>query len=268
MIGLAMLACTSCSSPGTPKPVEPAKVTAAKSTDWTTLIKNEDTKAIESAIASGADPNELVYFPGAKGKISDFEAENVPPIWLAVFYHKPKILTLLLAKGAKPNTCASRVGDPAILLAAKIKQKDSIDILLQHGAEIDHANEGGFNALIGATIYRKLDIVNFLLEKKANPNVITKDGFTPLALLISFPFDNHSNDVPILKAFVKHGADIHFKIRKTTLFEMAVAAGNEEIALALLQEDQSFMNKAEKQSLIDLAKQMGMSKLVEYMKKV
>jgi ankyrin repeat protein len=97
----------------------------------------------------GADPN----LPGPKH-----------PLWPATY--KPKVLQLLLSRGAD---CKKTPG--IMELAASLKRLESISILIQAGVSPNVRKDGVYTPLCSAIRDNSADIVSYLLEHGADPNL-------------------------------------------------------------------------------------------------
>jgi hypothetical protein len=105
--------------------------------------------------------------------------ETTPLIEAARAGDIPK-LEKSLASGANPNQRAG-VNDWTPLMHAIHKgQKESVRVLLQHGADVNARMGNGSTALIEAAGYGYADIVKKLLEAGAKPDVRDRDGYTAL----------------------------------------------------------------------------------------
>ena len=63
--------------------------------------------------------------------------------------------------------------------AVKRSDNERVQLLISHGFNLDELDELGNSPLHWAVMGGYYDIVKLLLEAKANPNVISDDGFTP-----------------------------------------------------------------------------------------
>jgi ankyrin repeat protein len=69
-------------------------------------------------------------------------------------------------------------------------------MLVKKGADVNHRSEGGVSPLMEASVNGNIELVNFLLENRADPNAKTKDGKSS----ISFAREkNHAEVVEVLK---------------------------------------------------------------------
>jgi ankyrin repeat protein len=82
----------------------------------------------------------------------------------------------LVARGARVDD-ATRKGWTPLMFASK---PDVAAALLRHGADVDARTAGGSTALLIAAQGRSAETVSLLLAKRANPNAVNDDGWTPL----------------------------------------------------------------------------------------
>jgi hypothetical protein len=102
--------------------------------------------------------------------------------------------------------------------------------LLDAGANVNAALEGGDTALIRATSKGHLPVVRMLLEAGADPNAEREDGFTALGMAVFFGYAD------IVRALLAGGADRAAKGRLgMTVEKWALFSGFDEI-VALLRE--------------------------------
>ncbi|MCG3087962.1 ankyrin repeat domain-containing protein [Sporosarcina cyprini] len=77
---------------------------------------------------------------------------------------------------------------------------------------VDSVDENGISLLEKSLISRKFDIANYLLDKKAKVNIVSKEGFNELhyiAANINFP-----GAVEVADRLVKMGVDLNVKDKK------------------------------------------------------
>jgi ankyrin repeat protein len=121
------------------------------------------------------------------------------PFMLAAKAVNPDMMRLLLANGADPRRTADS-GTTALMLASGLGKRHSTDmftfikyyawdeeraiatirLLLDLGADINAANEFGETALHGATYHAAQKVIQFLVERGANPNATNWADQTPL----------------------------------------------------------------------------------------
>lgn len=90
-----------------------------------------------------------------------------------------EMVQYLIRKGADVNQ-EDASGNTPLFHAAIFGNTRVADLLLRAGADIDHLNsEEKITALYAAIIQEKPETAQFLIQKGANVNLQTSDGFTP-----------------------------------------------------------------------------------------
>jgi hypothetical protein len=89
-------------------------------------------------------------------------------------------LEKLLAEGANPDQRVGVNGWTPLMHAIHKGQKESVRVLVQHGADVNAKTQNRGTALIEAAGYGYADIVATLLKAGADPDVRDKDGYTAL----------------------------------------------------------------------------------------
>jgi ankyrin repeat protein len=149
----------------------------------------------------GANPN----LPGPKH-----------PLWPSTY--KPKALQLLLARGADSKKT------PGVMeLAASLKKLESIKILMRAGVSPNVRKDGIYTPLCSAIRDNSADIVTFLLENGADPNLNAAEYPT-------FKCITHKR-LHFLPQLVAAGADLH---KPKGIIEMAIAHNDKDALLYLL----------------------------------
>lgn len=126
---------------------------------------------------------------------------------------------------ANPNTLNSvnENGSTPLILACYYNNIDVVRELLYQGADIDSKIDMG-TALMAAVVKGNDDIVLFLLEKGANPNL--KDANQSTALIYATLFKNKE----IMSILIKYKADKNLKdARNLTALDYAKQFNNEEL---------------------------------------
>ena len=112
-----------------------------------------------------------------------------------------RAVELFLKAGFLPNS-RDKHGVPALCLAARSKHRSVAALLLDFGADIDLQSEDrGYSALMDASLAGSLELVDLLLSRGANPNLVSKDGQTALVVAVG------KGDLPISSLLLKAGAD-------------------------------------------------------------
>jgi len=96
--------------------------------------------------------------------------------------------------------------------------------------DINGQDASGRTALLEAAWGGGGDIVNFLLERGADPNIADKSGFTPLMRAVE------GGHRPIAAALIEKGADVNCRgsVRGTTPLMLAAEGGGQDMVALLL----------------------------------
>jgi ankyrin repeat protein len=194
---------------------------------------SESIKTIQNELAAGADPNSV-----------DDDGDSA--IRWSIYNNNPKVLEMLLAAGANPNSryLKHELKDwtPLMDATAEAVKDDKYDrlvgILVKHNAEIN-ANKDGITALMLAVTNAKSNsqatprVIEFLLRKGANPNL----GASPspkvqaISPLMKAAQDGKTGIVKVLLKY-KARSDVNGPGSKTAA-DFANSSGHPEIAKLL-----------------------------------
>ncbi len=112
----------------------------------------------------------------------------------------PLILSMLLSLGFDPNA-VDRIDAPPLHMAAGEARTESIKVLLKHGVEVDlQEASDGWTALHYAAREDSLETIQFLIESGANTELTCIHGDTPL--VIAMRFGNYAATEALLEAGV------------------------------------------------------------------
>ncbi len=119
-------------------------------------------------------------------------AENIPmhnvdgltPLQVACGHGDTKAVLKLLSRGSDLYTLDSKMGVSALHKAVYSGNKDTVDLLLNHGALINLQSSSSGNTPLHDALYFKrgcdLSIIEVLLKHGANTNIINRAGLTPI----------------------------------------------------------------------------------------
>ena len=128
--------------------------------------------------------NELLtsdYFQRKGKSVFDKEiSEDETNLWRASRDGILKEVRRLLSNGLVDVNSIRTVGKPPLLGAAYGGHMEVIKFLLDKKAELEQLDDGGETALYMAACKGHVDVVKLLLNKGAKPNVVTKCRATPL----------------------------------------------------------------------------------------
>jgi len=85
-----------------------------------------------------------------------------------------------LAEGAAVNT-RDRFGNSALIYAVRGNHLETINVLVDAGANLNQANVNGITPLFEAAGGRHIETVRLLLHKGADPNIVNMQQVSPLA---------------------------------------------------------------------------------------
>lgn len=159
------------------------------------LLAREEAKAAAARkeVASGIISEEVA------GQIAKRTANTEQKV-----AEKERLVSFLAESGAELNEAEgsemrSRVSP--LMYASQIGRLDYLQVLIDHGAEIDFQNGVGETALIKAVEAEQLAAAAFLLEHGADVRVVNQDGFSPYWLA------QKKDNQAMADLLVKHGAE-------------------------------------------------------------
>jgi len=200
----------------------------------------------------GADPS--VSTNSAKLERVTFDIDgNVVPAKPAAPLPE-KLATALAAKEAEGGTQTGKAADPAanggrgqfaprqvgpsymggmtaLLYAARDGQMDAVRELAAGGADINQASTGDqISPMVMAIVNGHLDIAKMLLDRGADPNVVSETGMTALYSTIDVQWAPHAwfpqpiteqeqvNYLDLMKELIKKGANVNARLGKKIWF--------------------------------------------------
>ena len=184
-------------------------------------VFKDDMDLIDTLLAKGAN-------------IDAVDAQGETPLSHAVIDGQIEIIKLLLSKGANVNIKNHEFGMTPLHLAVIIPfdcKTEIINLLLEHGADIDAVTNKGDTAIQYAANYfaaNHSEIVKLLISKGANVNIQNAYGAT---LLHSA---SRKGDSSLVKILLSNGAKPNIKDNdgKTPL-DIAIKEGHSEIVIIL-----------------------------------
>ncbi len=203
-----------------------------------------------------------------KGALVDADSKSRSKIWspllLATKYGNSGVVEVLLKNGADPNH-KDENGNSSLIWAVLQKRKNVpksdylniISSLLRYKANMNEANDKGYNAVHYAIYNRRIPEVQLFLANGADPN-LTFGKASALAMAIQ------KKSFPLVKILVEAGVNIN-KVSETgeSALHFAVAHQTYEIAEFLLD---SGINKElrtnQNLTALDYAKKIKNSKLI------
>ncbi|KAL8773553.1 MAG: hypothetical protein Q9209_001658 [Squamulea sp. 1 TL-2023] len=201
-------------------PLRDTEFSRGQKTDWTRLAsagRNNLPRLTRHLLAQGVDPN---FRPACDNSL----------LQIAAAFGHIEIIKVLLEFGANINAAGAPFGGTALWYAAHRGLVNTVEFLLDRGAEIEllpKASIGtGHNALISAAKVGHLQVVQILLSKGANINA-TAQGMTALRLASQY------GHTPVVQLLLSEGASIDFEYNSDAL-PVAAYYGREETVSILI----------------------------------
>jgi len=187
-----------------------------------------ETPLIVAARSGNRDIVEQLLAKGAK--VNARAARGQTALMWAVSEKHPEAVKALLAGGADVharsevwslvvavpphgylpyNKTIQQGGETALMFAARVGDVDSAKLLVAAGANVNDADAGGISATVLAAHAGHRDLVEFLLDKGADPSAC-KAGFSALHVAIM------RRDEKMVSALLAHGADPNTPLKTWT----------------------------------------------------
>ncbi|MFL5759338.1 MAG: ankyrin repeat domain-containing protein [Thermomicrobiales bacterium] len=113
--------------------------------------------------------------------INSYSSDGWSALALAAHFGRLEIAQILLDRGAEPNRVSQNLNTNTPLHAAVAgNQRESVVLLLQHGANVNATDAGGWTPLGLAAHEGRGPIIEILLAAGADPNKPNAQGDTPL----------------------------------------------------------------------------------------
>src|SRR5579864_5086024 len=133
--------------------------------------------------------------------LGSYSPDGFTALALAAYLGQKDTVQHLLERGADPNAVAKNETEFTALTGAVAQNHNEVaKMLVENGANVNYSYEGGFTPLIHAAHAGNLELVKLLLEKGADPNAKNGEGKTPMAYARE---KGHDKVVELLKT---HGA--------------------------------------------------------------
>ncbi|OJJ98474.1 hypothetical protein ASPACDRAFT_122273 [Aspergillus aculeatus ATCC 16872] len=181
---------------------------------WTPLhIAYSQPQATRALLEKGANPNIVAW--------------NWTPLALSATYNQTENVRTLLEFG--PDLEVQYGDDPyngytALGCAVKKERLDSVRLLLEAGANVDHQGSKGQTPLHDAVRLDNPALIQLLLEFRPDVNHAQQEGFTPLMYM------SPSTRMETLRPLINAGADLEARNRKG-LSVLMCAVGHENAAM-------------------------------------
>lgn len=114
-----------------------------------------------------------------KSSVLSYSPDGFTALALASYIGQKQSVEYLIEKGADPNAVARNdTGFTPLTGAASNNHNEIAKILVKNGADVNYSYEGGFTPLIHAAESGNLELAEFLLQNGADPNARNAEGKT------------------------------------------------------------------------------------------
>ena len=133
-------------------------------------------------------------------RVGEHSADGFTPLHLAAFFRQPAVVAWLLERGADPNAVAKNAMMVQPLHSAVPSGlTESVVALIDGGADVNAAQQGGWTPLHAAAMHDRLEMVRSLLAAGADVARQTDDGKTAIGLAEA---GGHDETVKLLRTAV------------------------------------------------------------------
>jgi len=135
---------------------------------------------IFEAAATGSEAELWALLEAEPDLAESFSGDGWTPLHLAAAFGSPQAVATLLAVGASVDevSCNPQQNQPLHAALALGKNVDTVRLLLEHGAQANATQAGGFTPIFSAAIANRRDLAEMLLAHGANPHVKSDLGKT------------------------------------------------------------------------------------------
>lgn len=138
-------------------------------------------KVVVALAQAGADPNRL-------------QNDKYDIITIAAVANDAEMVRTAINAGGSAKNITSIYGGTALIAAAHLGNWESVQVLIEAGAPLDHVNNLGWTALIEAVVLgdggpRHVKTARLLVEAGADRSLTDRNGNTPLDLARKFGYE-------------------------------------------------------------------------------
>lgn len=167
-----------------------------------------------------------------RADLSIKDKKGLTPLAVAILSKNLPISSRLIKDKRRANyinTLSDGFNNSPLLMASMIEFKDSIQMLINNGADINQQNNENKTALIYAVLNNNIDIVEILISNGANINLQDNLGFTALM------YASKEGKIDMVKILLQNGANPNItNYNITTALMYAAKNGHKEIVQILL----------------------------------
>lgn len=148
-------------------------------------------------------------------------------LFVSAILHNQKPVVELLINHVKINA-SNRLKITPLLYAVTTGNLEIVELLINHGADVNKPRNDGSTALMLAIYHNHIDIVRLLICRGANIKATNQNGLFPLAIAAYAKNNN------IAKILIGAGADLNQPSANQTVLHIAVLRNNLELIYLLL----------------------------------
>jgi uncharacterized protein len=151
-----------------------------------TLIEADPTLAVFAAAILGDDAAMEALLAADPSLVTAVSADGWTPLHLAAHFGRTPVVRLLLNKGAQANMLSTNVlRNSALHAAAAGRAAEAGRLLIDHGADVDAQQNGGWTPLHAASQNGDIEFAGLLLEAGASVNSRADNHQRPLDLALT-----------------------------------------------------------------------------------
>lgn len=151
------------------------------------LVERGAPVSFGEACALGDQARVRELLAGNPAALRSRTADGFPPLGLAIFFGHGALARWLIEQGADVNAPAENAARVAPLhAAAAARDRETMRLLLERGADANAKQQGDFTPLHGAASRGDVEMAKLLLEHGADRGARTADGLTPAEVALKY----------------------------------------------------------------------------------
>ena len=167
----------------------------------------ETLKTNKTLLHSACSKGDVGYLGALLGIGLDIEAKDDKgrtPLFEACSNQEPECVQLLLEKGANPNATSLDGHTPLTVACIHSGNSECVRHLLAHGAKPNVRDIAGQTPLFWACTFNEVESIRLLLDNKAVPDIVDRDGLTPMARILRL-FRHDEDTLACIRLLLEHG---------------------------------------------------------------
>jgi ankyrin repeat protein len=234
---------------------EIVKLLLDKDADCETMSKNDSRRPIHQAAQNGHfKVVEALLEAGALASPEKdcFDNKTPSPLYLAAQSGHFDVAKILLEYDADPNFVVREKGTTPVLTAVYKGAIKTVELLLDHGANVNCPNSDGWCPLMVAAQKSDCGMINLLLSRGAAVNAENKGGATAL-----FIASHHGNATAVSRLFAAGAKSLSTKKIGRRPIHQAAQNGHYAVVRLLVEHDQREVDMADNNGVTPIALAAG-----------